>query len=604
MNRFLHRSPQNQFECTTVNVLKFLAMRLQTSVPLLVTCILSSCSHPSESTSSTSRGKPALNHHVVLFNGANANWHGTAVTRGSPHALLLRANINNLIPGFAAAPGPDVPTDRLLIGQGLNSATGEQGALCVAYDPDKEASELTSAAGNEAGQKVSYVLQQVTSIESLKKAAKVDASASFGWGVFSSDATASLISSGEFTQYNNFVYAEISVYNAFQALKSRNLRAQPALAWAKAGPDVFVDHCGDEYIYGRQTGGDFAAIIQFSSTNESDQQTVSGAINIAIAPFGGGSADFMSALQKLQRISTSRVMVVRNGGMGDIPDVADLVEAVRKFPDAVKAHPVVIGLATDSYKNVDNIPRNVTFGVVTNEARTLAVIAGYLDQAYQNRANLTFIIRNPTQFVINSPADLTKAWNENEQIITDQLDKATSCHDDAPKCGKAPAPPSFPTFAPQRTGSGPESPPKDPQYDLRWVTQDEHGRPYAQTFVIDQYRNYKNGGYVDQGSFYLTDQQGSIQSVDYTCDDTPNSWVCGNDYPWDATFTDMQFGRADFKRGYIEILGGGLGFNFHRKLNSYNQNFGANIARTDHWVEKYVAHYAKQQRVCVANCPH
>ncbi len=49
-----------------------------------------------------------------------------------------------------------------------------------------------------------------------------------------------------------------------------------------AGVDVFVDHCGDEYIYGRQTGGDFTAIIRFSSTSQADQQTVSGTINGAI----------------------------------------------------------------------------------------------------------------------------------------------------------------------------------------------------------------------------------------------------------------------------------------------------------------------------------
>ncbi len=145
-----------------------------------------------------------------------------------------------------------------------------------------------------------------------------------------------------------------------------------------AGVDVFVDHCGDEYIYGRQTGGDFTAIIRFSSTSQADQQTVSGTINGAIGPFGGSSVDFTNSLQKLQSISSSRVLVTRNAGLGPIQGVSGLLDAVRKFPDDVKAHPVLISLATDPYKNVDNVPGNLSFNVVRDEARSLAKLASWV----------------------------------------------------------------------------------------------------------------------------------------------------------------------------------------------------------------------------------
>lgn len=532
--------------------------------------------------------------HPIPFNGANQNWR-TAIAHPAPFI------------GATAKMGlqADIPSDRLLLGQGYNSATGEPGPQCVAYDPSKDAEETTTATGQTTptGQSVNYVLKQVTSIESLKQALDVGASASFGWGVFSSDATAHFIQTGEFTQYNNFVLARVTIANPFRMLSARALTDPPALGWAKAGANVFISRCGDQFIYGRQTGGDMTAIIQFSSTSDSDQQQVTASINASLAGFGGGSAEFSNKLQKLTTISSLTVTMLRNGGEGEVPDINSLIAAVSHFPSDVLEHPYLISVASDSYNTTSNLPLGISFNVVEDEARSLALISQWLDQAYAKRSDLNYIFGHQSEFVIASQSDLTNAWKANEKIISSLMSTANSCHDDSSHC-QLPDPPDIPSYAPPRTGAAPTPPPvpKPPTCTLQRVGQDGSGKPYLETFTVN-FPGVRGtpGSFAPipvSDSLFLHNPQGIITSVDYTCHDIGNG-SCGSLLPRNGTM-----GTADYKRGDVEILADGTGFNWYR-MATYAQGGGipGSISPGGYpgpSTMTYVAHYSLPQQVCTA----
>lgn len=215
--------------------------------------VCTACKQPSTQDSKKQPGR------IISFDGSNSSWR-SPIGNAAPLALSFSKGLAPDTPKYdamtaAKAAPDDIPSDRLLLGQGFNSLSAEKGALCVDYDPNNDAAEVTTTVGSPdtAGQHTEYRLEQISSLETLKKAENIDASASFGFGIFSADASASFISSGEFTQYNNFVFVQVKVLNAFQQLKRRVLRP-PALAWARQGANTFVDHCGDEYVYGRQMG--------------------------------------------------------------------------------------------------------------------------------------------------------------------------------------------------------------------------------------------------------------------------------------------------------------------------------------------------------------
>jgi hypothetical protein len=410
------------------------------------------------------------------------------------------------------------------------------------------------------------------------------------------------MSSGNFSQYNEYVFAQIKWLSAFEYLKRRALKDN-ALRWARQGATMLVDRCGDEFIYGRQMGGDLTAIIQFSTTSQSNQQQVAMAIDAAFGPFASGSADRMERIESLKSLTTSRVYFLRNGGQGDIPETIDgFLAAARAFPTQVAQHPRLIALATDSIKNTENIPDNINFNGLRDASLNLGKLSKWLDEAYENRGNLEYIQHHQAEFIIAAPvADTLKtAWNQNEKAIDDLMHAGTQCADSFARCALIP-PPQLPSF--ERRADAPVPVPGPvthpaPEYELQWMSVNEQGKPYTEDFIVDQLNEFKT-----YGKFVLSNPQGRIQTVDYSCSDTPDSRVCGSSFPRSAQ--PWIFDSTDFLKGDLEIMNDGLGFNWYRKfIQRYpiDPRTGRSLFPTDHWLEKYTAHYALLRRVCVRNC--
>jgi hypothetical protein len=447
---------------------------------------------------------------------------------------------------------PGIPTDRMALGDGFNSATGEAGARCVAFNPDPEqdAAQVFTASGSQ-GQKVTYRFEELSDLQQLQKNLRVDASVSFGFGVFSTDASYDFISSGRFSKYRNYIYTEVRVENPFQMLRQKVLTPE-AVQWAAQGSTEFVQHCGDEFISGRQTGGDMVAVIEFESNSAEEQQATQASISASLALFGSGDANYADAIRQLQSNRRTRVFVIRNGGQGEIPDIGALARAGRTFPCSVAplttgspqamqgcppaappspapgqptvtspnpttpTAPVLISLGGSAYSTVSNLPSSLSFNVVRDQARTLAKLGEWLEKAYTNRGDLQYVFDHSAQFVVDGGREaLHAAWRQNENIISELMTAGNNCHDNSMHC-TLPDPPDFPTFeakpAPVPAQPATANPPA-PRCDDQWV-RGEGGRDFAEIFTVP----HDEIGAPPNGRLNLTNQEsGRIYQVDYQC---------------------------------------------------------------------------------------
>src|SRR5881394_2674596 len=85
---------------------------------------------------------------TLPFNGANKEWRRALDTR--PVSVRTKSALLT-----------DIPSDRMGLGDGLNTATGEPGSRCVVYDPNDDANQVFTASGSE-GQRTTYRLERVT----------------------------------------------------------------------------------------------------------------------------------------------------------------------------------------------------------------------------------------------------------------------------------------------------------------------------------------------------------------------------------------------------------------------------------------------------------
>ena len=302
----------------------------------------------------------------------------------------------------------EIATDRLSIGDGYNSATSEPGGNCVAFDPGHESDDLYTP-GGVTGQKTLYDFFEISSLDQLKTVLNVSASASFGYGVFSGDASTSFMRSGTYNAFNNYLFVRVRVTNPTEMLKKKSL-SRAALQYA--AENRFFETCGNEFIYARTSGGDLTGIIEISSSSVEEHDKASASVNVAVNGFlasGRGSAAFSQALDSLKSTTQTRVHIIKNGGLGDIPDIDSLKTAALQFPGSVQltsGHPVIALLITESYVTTDNLPSTLNFNLVRFQMDTLPRLAAWLDQCYQIRGDLTYIQSHPSQFYVK-PAEVS-----------------------------------------------------------------------------------------------------------------------------------------------------------------------------------------------------
>jgi hypothetical protein len=295
-------------------------------------------------------------------------------------------------------------TDQLDLGQGFNSATGDAGGLVVQYDGEPE--ELITASGGK-GQDISYKVEHLTTTQDVFRSLSLSAAASFGIGIFSSEASVEFLTTTRQSRFSTYLLIELSVRNPTEFLRNYRLSAE-AKQLVLNDPEQFFRFCGDTFVSGRVTGGSLFAIAEYSTDYYSTFESLNATISLKVAGYGSGNAK-MSDLLSIQETNTrSRLLIAAKGGLQIIPNIAELDQAFLEFPKAVGTDAVqrcLIEVILSSYDVVGELPhqfpRSQFFAIQRFNMHALAIL---VDDYERLKAHYKAVIRKPWKYVITPPS--------------------------------------------------------------------------------------------------------------------------------------------------------------------------------------------------------
>lgn len=273
----------------------------------------------------------------------------------------------------------EIPSDRVLIGTGFNSATLEAKGKVVKFYSDKDLTKADIA----SGQRTFYDLDFINSYTDLFKSLNINVQASLKIGPFKGSAAYQIYNETKISELNTYLLTKVIVQNPAQILRSKIL-TDTALQIANSNDDeLFLERFGDEFIYGKITGGELYCLFQFESNSLAEKKAIYTKVSAAYNKFAGGAkgnTEWASTLSEIKNISNIKIRITRSGDNSSIPEnnVDSLISYAKRFPRIVSKNPVVLTLLTEEILNIENLPRSVRkkdFEPILNQRRVLEKIA-------------------------------------------------------------------------------------------------------------------------------------------------------------------------------------------------------------------------------------
>ncbi|MGH9744479.1 MAG: hypothetical protein ACRD59_00035 [Candidatus Acidiferrales bacterium] len=313
-------------------------------------------------------------------------------------------------------------------GVGFDSLFAITKQPCVVYSGNPN--ELASVGGT--GQSATLKLTHATTSQEFAQSLKVGGSASFGFGVYSGNLAVDYFQSQRYSRFAEFLTEDLHVENQAQFLKQAVLTLEAKKAAAK-GFAAFQSLCGDQYIAGLVTGGDFTAVLEATSDSEQEQQQMSASFSASAwgNTVSGSVAQQMQSWKDSGRLSIS---IVRKGTFEPLPsfDVQALQDYIRGFPPKVvpepAGHPWAVLVVTKSYDGL------VSFAITDTQRRALEQMSQYLADVLKRRAGLAYIAAHEDLFGGVDEAKLTAELGILQKTILNLTSDAKDCAGSAAKC--------------------------------------------------------------------------------------------------------------------------------------------------------------------------
>ena len=368
---------------------------------------------------------------LLLCFGSSCDRHDRSHIRHDRDALSQPAYPTSNTPGAPAK----VPANNsgLDFGRGFNSLTGEVKQTCIVFsEADKDQPTSGSQQGNLAAELADWT-------HDVTKQMNMDATASFGFGVYSGDASFSYMSTGHLHRYGQYLFINETLENERQLLKQKkySLRKE-ALNALKSGIPAFIDMCGDEFVEGRITGGSLLAILKVDGSTESEQTKAAGSLKAAAY----GNTLNVNASQEVNTLASQGRMsfqVARQGPAEDwpSPDVPTLMKYALEYPCKV-------GGRTSLIKNPDGSPKPCASAapapwtqqfllrgydelldrtlISKEQADFYAREAPYVRALYVEEGGLAYIKQHPQQFGFLS----TNRVDDERSRIRSEIERVTN----------------------------------------------------------------------------------------------------------------------------------------------------------------------------------
>lgn len=281
-----------------------------------------------------------------------------------------------------------------LIGSGINTVKYERVGNCV------NVGELKTQSGNNTANTVEYRLLEINSQQSLREAIGFSAQASYkGLGAKGSakgSAKVDFSKSVNNNQNSKFLMVHVKVANQQEAASSYTYteEVQNAIKAGNLQGNDFVKACGNEFVYGRKTGGEFYALFEYEFASSEEEMKFSAAIKFSAGAWKG-SADLNEELSKFNMTARTQVRIFKAGGpAGNMPKIEKLKDFAEKFDglvSAVGSSPITLELLTKSYDGVAPLALKPNPAVLRNQELTLNEMIQVTDAAKDILNNVRYI---------------------------------------------------------------------------------------------------------------------------------------------------------------------------------------------------------------------
>ena len=203
----------------------------------------------------------------------------------------------------------------------------------------------------------------------------------------------------------------------------------------KRGSEAFRKRCGEEFVIGWITGGEFHAIIQIDTHSGQEKQEISAGIGGSVGVFSG-SAEFTKALSQVSANNRVQVYVYRSGGAGrEIPtEPAEMIRAAANFPDAVRGQggfPIVALM--QNYDALD-LPDTATPIDTMAQRNVLDELARLESDFSLSSSNIEYVLSNQSQFINVQVSALNDAAGTIRENLNTIREAARVCYKDYRIC--------------------------------------------------------------------------------------------------------------------------------------------------------------------------
>jgi hypothetical protein len=288
-------------------------------------------------------------------------------------------------------PTPRTPPPDVKLGRGYNTLTGNIRGDAVVD------TEQTAKPPN--GQDAVFNLVQITSYAELRDYLGYSAAASFdGFGAGGSFSF-SYMKEVQMHRYSNFLLVTVVVTNSATSLSEYVLQKE-VIKYAKKPGANFLVRYGNSFISSMTTGGRFVAIVEFLADSEAEQEAISADLKVHAGPISS-SGDFQSAMSSLQQNWTTKIKIIREGGVGSLPTGTTLIQAALDFPKEVDpqqgGHPIVFAFDVKDYPVTSNWPGAIPSNL-RKQQEDVEQLAKDRDECLTLQTDIQYIEDSPFQF--------------------------------------------------------------------------------------------------------------------------------------------------------------------------------------------------------------
>lgn len=321
-------------------------------------------------------------------------------------------------------------------GLGFNSSNSDIRGQAVTVTP------LQSAGGN--GQTIFFSCHKTESVDDVFSQVGLSVDASASVGLFGGTDKFTFVHDSNLHSYSVFMVVSISVSNPTEHMLGEELLKEAAdllSSGTEEDNQRFLATFGDLYIKGVESGGEYFAIIEVHTTDQTDQNSISNSLNLA-GFFGDGGVDLQSKFSsKFIEATSNRTLDItsyQRGGLGEgtkqqvTPGA--LLDKALNFANEIRDHPTPYRAELQDYISL-NPPKPPNTIDIQNAKDVLQQLATDRNILLQFINDVTFILSNPDQFAAHAPGiDLNALANQARETENAIKQAASTCMDDVRAC--------------------------------------------------------------------------------------------------------------------------------------------------------------------------